>query len=464
MAKVFDNGIIIATGFRLDDPRPLDDKDIVSTFNDLLTLENAYEGITVKVQDEDYASYTWITGAQNIAGNWTMSTGGGGVDPTAIHYNIANEYENALIKNSVEALDRILIEDSGDVNNKKYINARNWGLFQALSTHTATVEGQTVSFDITQGARQIDISGAVVNMTVSVSASINATDVTLCHVLINNQRSEDVNITLNNVDSFETGLTTPLVVNSGFVQLIFTYFNGDIIARRASSTDGGDADSLQGLVASQFLRSDQDDTTTGQLTIASNSNEQLRLGFGASVDAPEFGLYSSATHLFSIQHNTDTDRTVFFNQRTDASLQLRSGIDGLFYSSDAGGGVVWHNGNLEENGAVTRQRLVGFTAAASITLDWNNRNELVTTSAISITGNTSVAFANTSNAEFALIEITNTSSVNRALTFLGSVQVQDSEARWDASNDRLTLIPGIYKITLKRNGSNYTMEVSDVYS
>ena len=137
MAKIFDNGIIVATGFRLDDPRPLDDKDIVATFNDLLTLENAYEGITVKVQDEDYEAYTWFQGAQNVAGNWKVSMGGGS-DGDAVHTNVGDEFQRAGQQaGPMEALGRILVESGGGFA-KSYITGGQLNIFQGCINSNVT--------------------------------------------------------------------------------------------------------------------------------------------------------------------------------------------------------------------------------------------------------------------------------------------------------------------------------------
>ena len=52
MGQTFSGGIGIATGFKLQDPQPIDDRMSVDTFTDLATLPNKYDGLTTYVKDE----------------------------------------------------------------------------------------------------------------------------------------------------------------------------------------------------------------------------------------------------------------------------------------------------------------------------------------------------------------------------------------------------------------------------
>ena len=60
MAKKHSGGIVVATGFRVDDPTPLDDRLVVENISDLTnsdTFPNIYGGILVSVVNDSYNLY-----------------------------------------------------------------------------------------------------------------------------------------------------------------------------------------------------------------------------------------------------------------------------------------------------------------------------------------------------------------------------------------------------------------------
>lgn len=69
MAKKYTGDFKLDFTGKINLPQPWDDRDIVTTKNDLLTLENAYPLIKVKVE-EDGNTYQWVGGAQNDLSNW----------------------------------------------------------------------------------------------------------------------------------------------------------------------------------------------------------------------------------------------------------------------------------------------------------------------------------------------------------------------------------------------------------
>lgn len=77
MAQEFNGGISIATGFKLNDPQPIDDRLVVATLSDLSTLPNVYAGIVVAVASESYALYRWNGNDQTQSSNW-IEVGSGG--------------------------------------------------------------------------------------------------------------------------------------------------------------------------------------------------------------------------------------------------------------------------------------------------------------------------------------------------------------------------------------------------
>jgi len=72
MAKEHSGGIIIADGFRLDDPKPIDDRLVVETTSDLLDpsiLPNIYDGILVSVTTDNNV-YRWNGSNRTQIANW----------------------------------------------------------------------------------------------------------------------------------------------------------------------------------------------------------------------------------------------------------------------------------------------------------------------------------------------------------------------------------------------------------
>jgi hypothetical protein len=467
MARIYDNGIIVATGFKLDDPRPLDDKDIVATFSDLLTLQYAYLGITVKVEDEDYTPYTWFQGVQNVSGNW-KTTGGGGSDTDAIHINVADEFTGSLQAELLNQNNHLLIEDANDSFNKKYINLYQVGLIKQSLVDSVTIEGTTSSFDCSEQALQIDISGSVNNMTLY-GLFGTTTDMQISYALINNQRLSDVTINLINVDQFEGTLTQFFAAPPGLSRLEYTYFRGTIICalRGDVGAGGGDADTLQGLTASQFLRSDIDDQTTGQLTISASQSEQLRLGYDR-IQEPSISFYTgfaqAVTLLYQANSGSPSGSFNILNNDLNTALRIRNGINGLVYDSVQGvdSYIVFHQGNFSSQGGVTRTLISGTSIGSTYTINWNNNNEYLTTGSLTVNQNTTFSFSNDANAQLALIDILITGAT-RSLVFPSSTRMQNSESRWTTATKTLSLEVGQYKMTIHKYGSLFSMECSDLY-
>ena len=78
MAKKHSGGIVVATGFRVDNPSPLDDRLVVGTVGDLtdsITLPNVYGGILVAVSSSNYDLYKWNGKDRTNLVNWSLLSG-----------------------------------------------------------------------------------------------------------------------------------------------------------------------------------------------------------------------------------------------------------------------------------------------------------------------------------------------------------------------------------------------------
>jgi hypothetical protein len=102
MAKRYKGGIRIGVGYDPMINRPLDERDIVETFNDLLDMDNAYQFITVKVADEDGVAYRWNGLNQSSASNWSLvDTGEGGGGGTGdMNKSVYDQNDNGIVDNA----------------------------------------------------------------------------------------------------------------------------------------------------------------------------------------------------------------------------------------------------------------------------------------------------------------------------------------------------------------------------
>lgn len=59
MGKLYNNGLPVGTGLKIDNPSPVDDKMYVQTFADLATLANRYDGLVSRVEDQNMLPYIY---------------------------------------------------------------------------------------------------------------------------------------------------------------------------------------------------------------------------------------------------------------------------------------------------------------------------------------------------------------------------------------------------------------------
>ena len=104
------------------------------------------------------------------------------------------------------------------------------------------------------------------------------------------------------------------------------------------------ADLLDGVQGSQFVRSDTADTMTGMLTINHAGDEIMRLQDTSSTGSPYLTFYQNTTRAAYIQYVNGTGLRLL-NDVTDDYLDIQSGINGLKYYGDSGPHTVWHAGN-----------------------------------------------------------------------------------------------------------------------
>ena len=157
-----------------------------------------------------------------------------------------------------------------------------------------------------------------------------------------------------------------------------------------------DADTLDGIQGSSYLRSDADDTTTGILAfttsdsfpvdINGSSNAKIRLR-GANDPYIQFTEGSSTDRAY-VQWSSSADTLIIANQQSGEQIKLGSGNNGLVYRVDNSDKPVFHEGNDGSGSGLDADTLDGIQASkfltsfsSSYTTGWEdgNRNFRVTT-------------------------------------------------------------------------------------
>lgn len=99
MAKKHSGGIVVATGFRVDNPSPLDDRLVVGTLGDLtssVALPNVYGGILVTVSSSNYDLYKWNGEDRTNLDNWSLLSGSINNVDTSISSSFASTSSRAF--------------------------------------------------------------------------------------------------------------------------------------------------------------------------------------------------------------------------------------------------------------------------------------------------------------------------------------------------------------------------------
>ena len=126
-------------------------------------------------------------------------------------------------------------------------------------------------------------------------------------------------------------------------------------------SDGGNAASLDGIDSSQFLRSDQNDSTTGELTISNSSDQKLVL---AGSTSPYILFREGTTNKAFIQWNS-SGYVDIANSETSETLRVQSGSDGLKFGVNGTFNKVWHAGNDGSGSGLDADLLDGANASVS---------------------------------------------------------------------------------------------------
>ena len=147
-------------------------------------------------------------------------------------------------------------------------------------------------------------------------------------------------------------------------------------AALVGANNGGNAALLDGIDSAQFLRSDQDDSTTGILSLESNSqyplvidgNHNGKISLKGS-SSPFIGFFENSTRKAYIQWEA-SGNFLFNNEETGEYLRIGSGANGLKFTEGGSEKTVWHSGNDGSGSGLDADVLDG--QQGSYYLDYNN--------------------------------------------------------------------------------------------
>jgi hypothetical protein len=183
-----------------------------------------------------------------------------------------------------------------------------------------------------------------------------------------------------------TGALNAGEITSGFgnINIGTSTFTGN-----GSGLTNVNADTLDSLDSTQFVRSDADDTITGLLT-TSRTGEQMRFADTDASGSPFIGFYQGATRRGYIQMvNGGTMRIA--SDQLGERLDIGSGLNGLTFFENVTNlsHIVWHQGNDGSGSGLDADLLDGVQGASFLRSDANDSfsGTLSGSGSINITGN-----------------------------------------------------------------------------
>ena len=142
-------------------------------------------------------------------------------------------------------------------------------------------------------------------------------------------------------------------------------------AALAGASDGGNAALLDGIDSTQFLRADQDDTTTGILSLTTNSQYPLTINGSsggkivlAGSNDPYIRFREGSTDKAYIQWSS-AGHLQFVNQESGEYLRVSSGANGLTFTVDGTSHKVFHAGNDGSGSGLDADTLDGAQPSVS---------------------------------------------------------------------------------------------------
>jgi len=148
---------------------------------------------------------------------------------------------------------------------------------------------------------------------------------------------------------------------------------GYITAAQAAS---GNATTLDNLDSTQFVRSDADDTLSGDITFTNSGQYPVVIGSASGMNNGRLLLRGSGSPYIRFREN-NTDKAYIqwnsdgylemYNEETSRSLRIKSGESGLVYNVGGTERTVWHSGNDGSGSGLDADKLDGLQLSSSAT-------------------------------------------------------------------------------------------------
>ena len=136
------------------------------------------------------------------------------------------------------------------------------------------------------------------------------------------------------------------------------------------SGNGLDADSVDGIQASSFLRSDAEDTTNSQISFTTSSQYPININGGNNGKivlqgsaSPYIRFRESSTDKAYIQWDSGAGEFIMVNQESGDYLRIGSGLSGLKYTADGSNATIWHSANHGHGSGLNADTLDGIEGA-----------------------------------------------------------------------------------------------------
>ena len=136
------------------------------------------------------------------------------------------------------------------------------------------------------------------------------------------------------------------------------------------------AATLDGIDSSQFVRSDADDTLSGDITFTNSGQYPVVIGSASGMDNGRLLLRGSGSPYIRFREN-NTDKAFIqwnsdgylemYNEETSRSLRIKSGESGLVYNVGGTERTVWHSGNDGSGSGLDADKLDGLQLSSSAT-------------------------------------------------------------------------------------------------
>jgi len=192
------------------------------------------------------------------------------------------------------------------------------------------------------------------------------------------------------IDGTYSNLTGTGALNAGSITSGFGNINigTSTFTGNGSGLTSVDAETLDSLDSTSFLRSDADDTATGLIT-TSRSGEQMRFGDTSSTGNPYISWYQGATRRAYMQYVDSGDVIHIANEGGNTRLNIDGGTSGLQFYDGTNTYTVWHSGNDGSGSGLSADNLDGLDSGSFLRSDANDSfsGTLSGSGSINITGN-----------------------------------------------------------------------------